>query len=284
VTSAPGRRCRRTRRRRILLRFESWLDDVLQAESLPEGVAAEFLEALDREVDDSGQGEPDLYTLFGALTALTQEVKLQGRAFKELSDAIGSRFDLETLSGEVRRLREDMVLQLRQAQRETRPDTPGDTLRGTQRELVEALLDVRDRLSRGLESIRPHLARLRQERAKRWWRRFLSGWRRPVDLLVEAGSAQEDGYRLVRARLGDAMDRLGLREIECLGEPFDPRTMKVIDIDPTGDRPEGTVVDVYRPGYSSNGELLRAAQVKVSRSSTATGEPGGSPSPRSGRL
>ena len=33
----------------------------------------------------------DFYALWAGMTALTQEVKLQGRAFKELNDTLGSQ-------------------------------------------------------------------------------------------------------------------------------------------------------------------------------------------------
>jgi len=77
----------------ILQRFEQWLDDALATEDPPAGIDGEILEAL--AADDKGNGEPDRrcdsYALWAAMTALTQEVKLQGRAFKELNDTLGSQ-------------------------------------------------------------------------------------------------------------------------------------------------------------------------------------------------
>src|SRR5215472_15902489 len=71
----------------ILRRFEEWLDDVLRAEEPPQGIAAEILSRLDAE-SAAADGQFDLYSMWSAVTALTQEVKLQGRTFKQLSETV----------------------------------------------------------------------------------------------------------------------------------------------------------------------------------------------------
>jgi hypothetical protein len=80
-------------REEILRRFEVWLDGALTAEEPPRGIDAEILAAMtggDRE----GGARPAptaAYSLWAAMTALTQEVKLQGRSFKELNDMLGAQ-------------------------------------------------------------------------------------------------------------------------------------------------------------------------------------------------
>ena len=78
-------------REEILRRFESWLDAALTAEEPPAGLDAGFLAAL--AADGGAAGEPgcDTYSLWSAMTTLAQEVKLQGRAFKELNDTLGEQ-------------------------------------------------------------------------------------------------------------------------------------------------------------------------------------------------
>ncbi len=74
----------------ILQRFTEWLDDVLAEEKPLEGVAAELLAELydgkEPDATDPGAGANDLHSTWSAMTALTQEIKLQGRAFKQLSE------------------------------------------------------------------------------------------------------------------------------------------------------------------------------------------------------
>lgn len=77
-------------REEILRRFESWLDSALAAEEPPQGIEAEILAA----IEDENEVRPDSaagYSVWAALTALTQEVKLQGRSFKELKETLGSQ-------------------------------------------------------------------------------------------------------------------------------------------------------------------------------------------------
>ena len=78
-------------REEILRRFEKWLDGALAAEEPPRGIEAEILETLLGEGDGARPGFPDAYSLWAAMTALAQEIKLQGRSFKELNATLGSQ-------------------------------------------------------------------------------------------------------------------------------------------------------------------------------------------------
>jgi len=55
----------------------------------------------------------------------------------------------------------------------------------------------------------------------------------------------------------------GLEEIDVLGKPYDPYNAEVIDIK-EGDK-DNMVVAILRKGYMYNGQLLRVAQVTVSK-------------------
>ncbi len=75
-------------REEILRCFEAWLDGVLAAEEPPQGIAAELLSSLATEAGPNTNNKCDLYSMWAALTGLTQEVKLQGRSFKQLSETL----------------------------------------------------------------------------------------------------------------------------------------------------------------------------------------------------
>src|SRR6266566_3844153 len=81
-------------RKQILLSFEAWLDRVLAEEEPPEGLPSEILARLSTESPHSTEGSCDLYSMWSQMTALVQEVKLQGRSFKQLSDAVAPVADL----------------------------------------------------------------------------------------------------------------------------------------------------------------------------------------------
>lgn len=204
-----------------------WLDAVDDAEPEPEGVAPEILA--------SREAAPDLFTLLSQLTALTRETQLQGRATNRLHADLTAA--LERLAQSVTPA-ETVARRLTEARREARLEVIGE------------LLEVRDRLARGLEEARRRLAALRGLRAR-------LGGQRPV--LV----ALVDGAALGLERLDDALRRLDVQEIACHGEPFDPALMRAVDLVETAAAPPGTVIEVFRPGYTSNGRVLRFAEVKV---------------------
>lgn len=55
----------------------------------------------------------------------------------------------------------------------------------------------------------------------------------------------------------------GLEEMEVLNKPYDPYTAEVIDM--KEGKEENIVLDIVRKGYTYNGQLLRIAQVIVSK-------------------
>jgi molecular chaperone GrpE len=72
-----------------------------------------------------------------------------------------------------------------------------------------------------------------------------------------------EGNLLARERFDDLLRRLDVQEIPCVGRPFDPTVMQAVEVVQASDVTPGTVLDVFRPGYTSNGRVLRAAEVKV---------------------
>ena len=73
------------------------------------------------------------------------------------------------------------------------------------------------------------------------------------------------GYALSRDRLDELLSGYGVRPIECLGQVFDPATMKAVDLDATSDAQDGTVLEVYHTGYWRDQQVYRPTEVKVVR-------------------
>ncbi len=127
---------------------------------------------------------------------------------------------------------------------------------------MNALIDLRDRMERGLESVRQgELEIAKGARAGSLASVFSGRFRQQTSSTI---AALKKGYELASERLDQTLDEFNVREIRCVGEPFDPRRMNAIDRQETGEVPEGRVMEVYRSGYEWNGEVFRAAQVKVS--------------------
>jgi molecular chaperone GrpE len=79
------------------------------------------------------------------------------------------------------------------------------------------------------------------------------------------------GIEMVLNQLKTALANHGLKEINPLGQPFDPHQHEAISHQPSKDVKEEHVMNVVRTGYSLNGRLLRAASVVVSSGSGKEG-------------
>ena len=236
----------------IVRRIERWLDETLSAEEPPEGVDAELLATLtgdNRSPQDVPDAHTDSYALWSAVTALTQEVKLQGRAFKELHSAVGA---------EAKRAAEDVRATYREREREIQREAE----RRCRKEILSALIALRDALGRGIESVRAVQSDVRKRPPRNWLTRIVKA--SDEDVTTETLSALTQGYELGLDRLDQVLEDFNVHEIVCEGQPFDSRRMNAIDRESSGDVLEGTVLEVYRRGYEWNGEVFRAAQVKVS--------------------
>jgi molecular chaperone GrpE len=74
-----------------------------------------------------------------------------------------------------------------------------------------------------------------------------------------------DGYAMSLRRVERVLPQFGLEPIECVGQPFDPELMEVVEAVDGHGRPGGTVVEEVRRGYRWHGKPYRFAQVKVAR-------------------
>ena len=169
----------------------------------------------------------DWYTMWAAMTALTQEVKLQGRAFKHLSDALAAEAEKPRPQGIAERAPRNAGAIVAR---------PGSGAWHGRSELRPGFWD-----------------RIFRRRWRRWSTRSVwsAPWRMATGLSL--------GY------LDDVLVQFQVHPIECVGEPFDPRRMNAVDVEETDRAEEGTVVFVYRAGYEWNGELYRPAQVRVAK-------------------
>src|SRR5215469_9826043 len=71
------------------------------------------------------------------------------------------------------------------------------------------------------------------------------------------------GFKLIHKQLLDNRARLGAERIEPQGQPFDPHLHQAVDRAETTDHPDGTVLNVYQPGYVYHSRVLRPAMVRV---------------------
>ena len=252
-------------RERILRRFELWLDEILDGEQPIEGISGEILEQLQADTPAEGSGETeagyDLYALWSAVTTMTEETRLQGRAFKQLHDGLSPMQEMVGAIGTMLERYQAVVNQQEQKTNET-------WRQAAWKDILETLIDMRDRLIRGAEAARTWLERPEPIQESGFLRRIRGRlFTHQPDVRTqqrdEAVRSLLKGYTLCQEVLDDALAQIDVRPMDCLGRPLDPLTMKAVDIGHESDVPEGTVVEVYRQGYWWGEAVYRPVEVKV---------------------
>jgi len=78
--------------------------------------------------------------------------------------------------------------------------------------------------------------------------------------------AMRDGLKLMGDKFKNILSQKGLKEIECLGLPFNTDQMEAITEIPAP-KPElqGLVIDVLEKGYTLNDKIIRYAKVVVGK-------------------
>ncbi len=85
-----------------------------------------------------------------------------------------------------------------------------------------------------------------------------------------------DGVALIERKIDVVLEQHGLKEIEALGQPFDPALHQSILQEETTDYPDGQVMAVLQRGYTLHDKVLRPAMVKI-----AVNERGSAPASKS---
>ena len=264
---------RATLRERLQRRFEVWLDEALNPEAIPQGLAANILDQLDAQtpMDASGPaGDEDLQAICAALVGLTDTTRLQGTAFEKLHQDLPDVQGLtDTVSTLLDNLATDRKIQAQERQQQAEKQRI-EARRQVFQEVLGTVIDMRDRLSAGHTEAQTQLTAIVQAASapkKRWWQR--SPKKQP-SLAAAPGhtglEAVTKANQLAIEGIDQALTRWHVELIEGTGQPLDPETMKVVDQSTHSDMPHGTVVKVLRTGYRWNGTLCRAAEVCVATS------------------
>jgi molecular chaperone GrpE len=77
------------------------------------------------------------------------------------------------------------------------------------------------------------------------------------------GNAVVEGVRITEQLLKSVAERYGVKKMESLGQPFDPKLHEAVMVVEDPSREPGTIVDVVEEGYMLHDRLLRPARVFV---------------------
>jgi molecular chaperone GrpE len=156
--------------------------------------------------------------------------------------------------------------------RNLQPDSPGSDPETAK--LLSELDDLRQTLLRrqaDFENYRKRIEKERTEDSKRATARLIEGLIPVIDGFEHALAAHREkeyevyrrGFELIYRQLVDNLARLGVERIDPLGKQFDPHLHQAMDRLETTDHEDGTIVQVFQPGYVFHGRVLRPAMVRV---------------------
>ena len=131
--------------------------------------------------------------------------------------------------------------------------------------------DIAVRLQADFENYRKRVARESALAQERGVAKLVNEMLPALDNLDRAlaAAAEEDplleGVRLVRSELGAALARVGVESFVPLGQKFDPALHEAMATTSHagGGREDGTIVEVYQPGYRLGEQIIRPARVVV---------------------
>jgi molecular chaperone GrpE len=140
--------------------------------------------------------------------------------------------------------------------------------------LATDLEDLRQTLLRrqaDFDNYRKRIEKERAEDAKRATARLIEGLIPVIDGFEHALAAHREaeyenyrkGFELIYKQLLDNLARLGVERIEPAGKMFDPHLHQAMDRAETSDHEDGTILQVFQPGYIFHGRVLRPAMVRV---------------------
>jgi molecular chaperone GrpE len=140
--------------------------------------------------------------------------------------------------------------------------------------LAADLNELRQTLMRrqaDFDNYRKRIEKERAEDAKRHTARVIEGLIPIIDGFEHALAAHREaeyenyrkGFELIYKQLVDNVTRLGIERIDPLGKQFDPHLHQAMDRTETAAHEDGTVLQVFQPGYLFHGRVLRPAMVRV---------------------
>jgi len=140
--------------------------------------------------------------------------------------------------------------------------------------LTADLEDLRQTLLRrqaDFDNYRKRIEKERFEDAKRATARLVEGLIPVIDGFEHALAAHREaeyenyrkGFELIYKQLLDHLAKLGVERLDPVGKPFDPHLHQAVDRAETKDLDDGTILQVFQPGYVFHGRVLRPAMVRV---------------------
>jgi len=220
----------------LLTAAKELIDQLQHSESDVEGLA-EF---------DQDEQQPDLYTLLEGLTALRQEISLQGRTFHEFQQPLSQYLEkTQTQTSSI----ETFMARVKSQEKEEGYE---DGFHEAFNFLIDPLLDTHDQFRRMNEQFQSRL------KSRKKWLGFFQN----TNELKQVQQSVE----LTLKKLNQRMQTMQIVPVARVGGAFEPQVMKAVELEPTSTMKPDHVVEIFRQGYRHQDRVLRFAEVKVSSS------------------
>jgi molecular chaperone GrpE len=136
---------------------------------------------------------------------------------------------------------------------------------------LEELRQTLLRRQADFDNYRKRIEKERFEDSKRATARVVEGLIPVIDGFEHALAAHREaeyenyrkGFELIYKQLLENLTKLGVERIDPVGKSFDPHLHQAVDRAETSDHKDGTILQVFQPGYVFHGRVLRPAMVRV---------------------
>ncbi len=157
-----------------------------------------------------------------------------------------------------------------------------------QKQQIEALEDelatIKDKLLRNAAELENFKKRINQERIndRKYASKYLIGeLLNPLEQMNKIVNMPTDndmlknfliGFKMVNDQFYAVLKQDGLKEIEALNQPFDPKLHHAIEKTSDKEHADGIILEVIQKGFIYKDQLLRPAMVKVNEWSEENGK------------
>jgi len=228
--------------RRIEKRLEGYVSSGWKAKAL-----ADFQNWLVDLSDDASPSQVatldtcDLYTVLSEFSALRQEIKLQNREQHRAIRTLAETLDEYHKTSELFKDRSEGIALLEERIRTS-------SVQDSEKRTVIPFLDMRDALSRGLDS------------SKRIFEN--KSILRPMPKGIESAI---EGYEMAIRKFDRALASVQIFPLECIDKTFNPKTMKALGTKNIKGVKDGIVVEEMLTGFVRKNEVIRLAEVVVNK-------------------
>lgn len=88
---------------------------------------------------------------------------------------------------------------------------------------------------------------------------------RAIDMVEKIDNIEKmkETFHVLNKQLVESLTKLGLEQIKCVGEKFDPNLHEAVMQTPSNEYPEETIINELQKGYKLGEKVLRPAMVAV---------------------